>query len=220
MVMISTNTSTTKFTQLAESKQKSIIDASVYEFANNGFKNASVNKIVEKAGISKGSLFNYFKSKNLLFDHIYHIALREVKTYLAKVRDESENDDFFTRFSKIINSGITFINKHPRLARIYFRLLNSDDSPHGTAIIKKLHSEAIKYLTDFVEVGIERNELRKELNPATIAFLMESILNRILQVYYLEIFDAKSDLLKNNNNWINEIVNTLKTGLSVHNQKN
>jgi TetR/AcrR family transcriptional regulator len=213
--MITSNTSTIKFTQLADSKQKSIIDASIYEFANKGFKNASVNKIVEKAGISKGSLFNYFKSKNLLFDHIYHIAFREVKIYLAKVRDESENDDFFTRFSKIINSGITFINKYPRLARIYFRLLNSDDSPHGKVIIQKLHSEAIRYLTNIIKTGIERNELRRELNSATTAFLMESTLNRILQVHYLEIFDARFDLSKNDNNWINEIVNTLKIGLAA-----
>lgn len=213
--MNSVNTSTSKFEQLADSKQKSIIDASVYEFANNGYKNASVNKIVENAGISKGSLFNYFKSKNLLFDHIYQIALREVKTYLAKVRDESENDDFFTRFSKIINSGVAFINKHPRLARIYFRLLNSDDSPHGKAIIQRLHSEAIRYLTEFVETGIERKELRSELNPNTVAFLMESTLNRILQVHYLEIFDAKSAISKNSGEWIDEIVNTLKMGLSA-----
>lgn len=212
--MNTSSTSTSKFEQLAELKQKTIIDASVNEFANNGFKNASVNKIVEKAGISKGSLFNYFKSKNLLFDHIYQIALREVKSYLATVRDESKNDDFFTRFSKIINSGVTFINKHPRLARIYFRLLNSDDSPHGKAIIQKLHGEAIRYLTDFVKTGIERKELRSELNPSTVAFLMESTLNRILQVHYLEIFDAKSDLLNNDNNWIDEIVNILKLGLS------
>ena len=213
--MNTTNTSTNKFTQLTDSKQKSIIDASVYEFANNGFKNASVNKIVEKAGISKGSLFNYFKSKNLLFDHIYQIALREVKTYLAKVRDESENDNFFTRFNKIINSGVAFINKHPRLARIYFRLLNSDDSPYGKVIIQKLHSEAIRYLTNIVETGIERNELRSELNPTTVAFLMESTLNRILQVHYLEIFDTKSDLANTDIDWINEIVDTLKIGLSV-----
>ncbi|MCJ7801699.1 MAG: TetR/AcrR family transcriptional regulator [Candidatus Marinimicrobia bacterium] len=213
--MNSTSTSTNKFEQLADLKQKSIIDASVNEFANNGFKNASVNKIVEKAGISKGSLFNYFKSKNLLFDHIYQIALHEVKSYLAKVRDESENDDFFTRFSKIINAGIVFINKHPRLARIYFRLLNSDDSPHGKEIIQNLHNEAIRYLTYFVEKGIERKELRSELNPPTVAFLMEGVLNRILQVHYLEIFDAKSDISKNDNNWIDEIVDTLKTGLST-----
>ena len=78
--MNSTPTSTNMFEQLADSKQKSIIDASVNEFANNGFKNASVNKIVEKAGISKGSLFNYFKSKDLPFDPFYQIALRQVKT--------------------------------------------------------------------------------------------------------------------------------------------
>ena len=213
--MNSFNTSTNKFEQLTDLKQKSIIDASVNEFANNGFKNASVNKIVEKAGISKGSLFNYFKSKNLLFDHIYAIALREVKIYLTNVRDESKNDNFFTRFSKIINAGIVFINKHPRLAKIYFRLLNSDDSPHGMAIIQKLHSDAIRYLTDFVETGIQKNELLCELNPQTVAFLMESTLNRILQVHYLEIFDAKSNISKNENNWINEIVETLKTGLSA-----
>ena len=211
--MNSISTSTNKFTQLADSKQKSIIDASVYEFANNGFKNASVNKIVKEAGISKGSLFNYFKSKNLLFEHIYQIALWEVKNYLAKVRDESVNDDFFTRFNMIINSGVNFIKNHPRLARIYFRLLNSDDSPRGKTIIKKLHSEAIRYLTGFVETGIERNELRANLNPQTVAFMMESILNRVLQAHYLELIDVKSDTLKDND-WINEIVDTLKSGLS------
>jgi AcrR family transcriptional regulator len=215
--MNTTNTSTNKFTQLAASKQKSIIDASIHEFAEKGFKNASVNKIVEKAGISKGSLFNYFKSKNLLFDHIYQIALREVISYLTKVRNESQNDDFFIRFSKIIKSGIAFINKHPRLARIYFRLLNSDDSPHGKTIIQNLHSEAIRYLTQFVEIGIERNELRGDLNSNAAAFLMESTLNRILQVHYLNIFDAKSELSKTNTKWIDEIVNTLRIGLSIYN---
>ncbi len=39
--MNSISTSTNKFAQLADSKQKSIIDASIYEFSNNGFKNAS-----------------------------------------------------------------------------------------------------------------------------------------------------------------------------------
>jgi hypothetical protein len=98
-------------------------------------------------------------------------------------------------------------------------LLNSDDSPHGKTIIQNLHNEAIRYLTDFVETGIERKELRSELNPATVAFMMESILNRILQVHYLEIFDAKSDISKNDNNWIDAIVNTLKTGLSTASPK-
>jgi len=170
---------------------------------------------VTNAGISKGSLFNYFKSKNLLFDHIYTIAFKKVKSYLAKVRNESKNDDFFTRFGKIINAGVVFINKYPRLARIYFRLLNSDDSPQGKKIIQELHSEAVRYLEKFVIESIERNELNKKLNTTITAFLLESVLNRILQTHYLDLFDPKSIIAKHNNNWINEIVVTLKTGLSA-----
>lgn len=208
------SSNTNKFEQLSDEKQNSIIDASVTEFANNGFKNASVNKIVENAGIAKGSLFNYFKSKSLLFEHIYSIALNEVKSYLAKVRDESVNDNFFIRFSKIVDAGINFINIHPFLAKIYFRLLNSDDSPQGKKIIKELHSEAVNYLEGFVVEGIERQELSNKLNIETTAFLLESILNRILQTYYLDLFESKSDIKKNDREWIDQIIETLKTGLA------
>jgi len=45
---------------------------------------------------------------------------------------------------------------------------------------------------------------------------MESTLNRILQVHYLEIFDEESNLSKSNTNWIDEIVNTLEMGLSAN----
>lgn len=206
-------TGTNKFDHLKDAKQQAIIDASVSEFANNGFKNASVNKIVEQAGIAKGSLFNYFKSKSLLFEYIYSIVLTEVKSYLSKVRDESESDDFFTRFTKIIDAGINFVERHPLLAKIYFRLLNSDDSPQGKKIIKELHNEAVNYLEGFVKIGIERSEL-KDTDTETTAFLLESIINRILQTYYLDLFNSNSKISKNNKEWIGQIVETLKKGLS------
>ena len=202
-----------KFNHLKNAKQQAIIDASVSEFANNGFKNASVNKIVEQAGIAKGSLFNYFKSKSLLFEYIYSIALTEVKSYLSQVRDESEFDEFFTRLNKIIHAGINFIEKHPLLAKIYFRLLNSDDSPQGKKIIKELHNEAVNYLEGFVIIGIERGEL-KDADSEITAFLLESIINRILQTYYLDLFNSYSKINKKNREWIDQIVETLKQGLA------
>ncbi|WP_443110722.1 TetR/AcrR family transcriptional regulator [Caloramator sp. mosi_1] len=41
--------------------------AAIEEFAKEGYKNASTNKIVETACISKGILFHYFKSKKGLY---------------------------------------------------------------------------------------------------------------------------------------------------------
>ena len=205
---------TNKFEHLKDAKQQAIIDASVTEFATNGYKNASVNKIVEQAGIAKGSLFNYFKSKTLLFEYIYSIALREVKSYLSKVREESETDDFFTRINKIIKAGINFINKHPMLAKIYFRLLNSDDSPGGKKIIKELHNEAVNYLEGFIKAGVERREIQVT-DTETTAYLLEAVINRILQSYYLDLFNSNSKINKNNKEWIDQIVDTLKKGLAI-----
>ena len=53
----------TQFMNLDENKSKKIIDAAMNEFIRSGYERASTNVIVKEAGISKGSLFNYFTNK-------------------------------------------------------------------------------------------------------------------------------------------------------------
>ncbi len=52
-----------KLKSLTLDKQERIINASLAEFARNGYERASTNEIVKEAGISKGSLFVYFNNK-------------------------------------------------------------------------------------------------------------------------------------------------------------
>ena len=119
---------TEQFSQLPIEKKERITEAFINEFAKKGFRAASMNKIVERAGISKGSLFNYFNSKNQLFMYVYKVAFERVKEYLREVREETKDEEFFTRFQKIMEAGVTFIKKHPKLARIYYRILYTGDS--------------------------------------------------------------------------------------------
>ena len=48
-------------------------------FAEHGYHQASVNRIVGRLGIAKGSLFQYFGSKEGLFRHLFARALEELK---------------------------------------------------------------------------------------------------------------------------------------------
>ena len=57
----------TKFKNLTKQKQQVIINSAIEEFVRNGFDDASTNEIVLNANISKGSLFNYFRSKKDLY---------------------------------------------------------------------------------------------------------------------------------------------------------
>ena len=180
--------STNKFEQLPLEKQSRIVNASISEFAEKDYETASMNTVVNQAGISKGSLFNYFKTKSILYDHIYKLALGEVKAYLRKVRDETIDLPFEKRLSKIVDSGVQFITEHPRLARIYFRLIYSADSPDRQNIVSELQVLSDDYLGEIIQDAMDRNELDPNLDKGQAVFFLDSVLNRFLKDYH----EAKS----------------------------
>lgn len=77
------------FYNLSVDKQNKIIDASKKEFSENNFYDASINKIIKVAGISRGSFYQYFENKEDLFIYLLeqsmHIVLEEI---LKKVKDK------------------------------------------------------------------------------------------------------------------------------------
>ncbi|MFW5967826.1 MAG: TetR/AcrR family transcriptional regulator [Persicimonas sp.] len=59
---------TSRFDNLDEKRQEMILEAAADEFAAKGYEGASINQIIERAGISKGSMYYYFEDKADLFD--------------------------------------------------------------------------------------------------------------------------------------------------------
>lgn len=176
--------STNKFEKLPIEKQARIVDASISEFAERDYETASMNKVVVRAGIAKGSLFNYFKTKGSLYYHIYHLAMGEVKSYLRKVRDETADLPFEERLTKIVDSGVQFITDHPRLARIYFRLIYSEDSPDRQKIVAELQQLSDDYLGEIIQDAMDRNELDPNLNKSQAVFYLDAVLNRFLKEFH------------------------------------
>ena len=56
-----------KFEELPSEKKMRIINAGLECFGQYGYKKANTDLIVEKAGISKGLLFYYFKNKETFY---------------------------------------------------------------------------------------------------------------------------------------------------------
>lgn len=89
------------FENLKIGKQNNIINAALKEFAKNGFETGSTNEIVKLAGISKGSLFNYFTSKKDLYLYLLDYSMNTVETMYESI-DLRERDIF----KRIGNVGI------------------------------------------------------------------------------------------------------------------
>ncbi len=77
-------------TARAERKQK-ILEAAKEVFAESGYHEASINAIIERAKIARGTFYLYFQSKAAVFDALLDHAMRELRARLTRI--DVENPD-------------------------------------------------------------------------------------------------------------------------------
>ncbi len=174
------------FRSLTPEKREKVFKAAVREFASKGYRNASMNSVVKIARISKGSLFQYFRTKQDLFDGVVEMALIEVKNYLRQVREETSGMPFFDRMARLIRAGFGFIDTHPLLARIYFHLIQSGETPFGVERMLQLHKLSDEFMADLIHDAMSRGEIREDLDVERVAFLVNALMETLLRAYYTE----------------------------------
>ena len=64
-------------------QQQAILRAALDEFAAHGFHDASLNRIIDAAGISKGSMYYYFDGKEDLFAHVARVEFERLFTTIG-----------------------------------------------------------------------------------------------------------------------------------------
>ena len=205
------------FQNLEPGKQKRIIKAAVSEFSDHGFKGASVNRLVTTLGISKGSIFQYFRNKNGLFLFVFEHAVRLVKDYLKRVRAETEDLDVFDRIQATLLAGVAFVQKNPKVFNVYLRIVHENAIPMRGELMYAVRALSLEYLRSILEEGKKRGELRSDVDLEKAAFFLDAILDRFLQAHGvrhldagLEIFHAPEDIV---NQWAHELVEVLRGGL-------
>lgn len=73
-----------QFQVMRQRSESLILEAALELFATNGFHNTSIEKIRKKAGVSKGLIYNYFKSKDDLLERIIRMGMEVGDDLLEK----------------------------------------------------------------------------------------------------------------------------------------
>lgn len=199
---------TESFYKLDKSKRQKIVDAMKKEFSRVPFHEASVNRIVEEAGISKGSFWVYFKSKEEAIEYL-------IETHLEKERKKSKeiflknNGDLFKSYIEIYDyfakCKITKTEKDLR-ANIFKNLIINEEKcmpkEPGYNIIN-----ATKNIVDITNLDI--------MDDDDLINLMK-ILNYIMHVNLLDMITKKVLPERARARFIRE-VEILKKGISKEN---
>ena len=107
-----------EFLNQDDQRKDRILEAALIEFADKGYKKASTNTIVREAGVSKGLLFHYYKSKKdlyiLLIGHANKIIEEEV---YAEVNFADR--DVLNRLYQATLTNIEAYDKHPLFNKLF-----------------------------------------------------------------------------------------------------
>lgn len=98
------------YNNLSKEKKEKLIKAAIKEFSSVPYNKASINNIISKAGISRGSFYMYFENKEELFQYILY-SHKEKFDEIIKISLITSSGDLKTSFIKIFDYIIDYISE-------------------------------------------------------------------------------------------------------------
>ena len=180
--------STTPAASRTEAKRARIVETAMRYFAEQGYHEARVQDIAADLGIAKGSVFQHFGSKERLFLAAYKRAVKSFPAWLDAPSDVRVQGFFATmrywleRTERLMREDwipyrVELMGNHGtdlKIRRMINNFLVSED-PYGTAA--------------FVTFGLERKELRKDIDPDLIGSILDWTMDHFQDALLTEELD-------------------------------
>lgn len=205
------------FRHLPADKQERVLDAALAEFAEQGYQAASLNRVVAKAGIAKGSLYQYFPNKEGIFNYIFQHALQVVRRTLTSVKEETLEENFFVRLEKSLLAGVRFSREHPRVFSLYLKIQFDKNIPFREEFLAAVRRYAAEYFASLLRRAQARGELRPGVPRKAVLFLLDAVFDRFLQAAAVPALDVTLGLQQATDaaihKHIRELIGLLREGL-------
>ena len=158
------------FLDLPEDKQTRLMDAASWEFSAKPFNEVSINKIIQDAGIPRGSFYMYFQDKEDLFRYLVHGYVEQLLMVLEELLLRERGDIFAAL----------------RLLFDYVWEKREEQALGGmgamSAIISRNGGMQRGALLDLLDSGQALKRLRQSVNPELLDLRREEDLDHMLAV--------------------------------------
>lgn len=153
------------FANLTEGKRRRVVDAAVEEFGSRPYAIANLDRVVEGAGISKGSLYQYFDGKADLYRWLLteHLPSRKIVAIASSA--PAPGASVWEVLEHAFRAGVAFAVAEPALNRLGVRFLRDHAAEPELAVIADAHLAASHaWLGALLRGGQDRGELRADLD--------------------------------------------------------
>ncbi|HDD61005.1 MAG TPA: TetR/AcrR family transcriptional regulator [Chloroflexi bacterium] len=184
---------------VSDERKSQILDAAMETFAKKGFHKTRMSDIAESSGLSKGSLYWYFDSKDAiilkLIDRVFEFELKDLTALLTNDRSAEERLYIYTE-----RGGQDIIKMLKWMPLIYDFLALSFRQETIKKTIQRYYKKNLDLLVTLIQQGIDAGEFNPR-NALEAAYAVGSIVEGtvMLWLYDPEQIDIQDHIKSSTN---------------------
>lgn len=169
---------------LEAERRQQILDAAEVVFADKGFNKARMDDIVDQAGLSKGALYWYYKSKDaLIIALIDRVFGGEVRQAEALVEAEGASAD---RLQTFVQGAFQEIKRFEHLMRLGYEFLAL--AARSKVVRSKIQEYYRRYsaiIARIVQQGIDKGEF-EPIDPDAFATTLIGLVEGFALLFFVD----------------------------------
>lgn len=163
-----------------EAARSNIARAALEVFASKGFYGSTMEDIAQKLGVSKGALYQYFKSKEDLLKEIQSSSRERIREELRRAFEDHEPiegaeiffDAVFVKFGPGLHNALDIFSLASRDEKL--RRILREDHEKDLRVIEKFLDEQIR--KGRISPKVDRQHLAQLFSAVSFQVLIELIL--------------------------------------------
>ncbi|MEO0334396.1 MAG: TetR/AcrR family transcriptional regulator [Bacteroidota bacterium] len=168
------------FERLKPDKKQQFIEAAFEEFAQYSYQEASLNRLVKKLGIAKGSVYQYFDDKKALYFYLKEYVITKKREFMQSAMTTTP-DNFWDWLEALFHQGLAFDAQYPVMNRFLYRYSQEKLIPEVTKDMVRYDQEAANFFSSIIKQQQEQGRLKKNLDATVIARLIIQISKTLLE---------------------------------------
>ncbi|MCX6829278.1 MAG: TetR/AcrR family transcriptional regulator [candidate division Zixibacteria bacterium] len=174
---------TATFRKLEPSKKEAIYRAALKEFSSDVFDRVSLDLVAAAAGVSKGSLFQYFGNKEHLLEFVAEIFLDNYRQYWESYFAREHAVRARDRVSQYLLACLEYWERERIDYRFLMKMQYENPLAVAGAFLERVTQSQREYISTIIERGRATGEIRGDMETETISFLIHAALRNLEQTY-------------------------------------
>ena len=205
------------FLNLPLEKQDHILRESIKEFAKKGYHNGNIGIIAKNAGVSKGSVYQYFENKEELYmDSIkksIEISMEYTKAPLVKYKSINIFEYIYAAFE----SSWPILKKEPYIIEFLQNIYYANLAPKNLPALDYILKSSRDFLLELIKANKDMGVLRQDISDESMLLFFEGVTVKFKEEMLLMAKSQKKLIydttFKDYESLIKDMIELLKSGI-------